>query len=158
MAKGTLTDEAEAPFTYAGEGERLWTVSYERDGEMVGIEVDLMASQLKRRWTQDGDLGWPMLDSPIAQETRSGHIELRGALLTCGEAAGWLFSSPGTGRYVAAYHGLQPAPLTLTVPGGQVVLDGIEAGVMIWDRGTVTVNAVALQGTPEVAGGELITD
>ena len=100
MAKGAPADETEAPFTYAGEGERLWTVSHDRDGEMVGIEVDLMAWQLKRRWMQDGDLGWPMLESPIAQETRGGHIELEGAALRRGEAAGWLFSSPETGRYV----------------------------------------------------------
>ena len=158
VAKGTLTDKTGAPFTYAGEGERLWTISYERDGEMVGIEVDLMAWELKRRWTQDGELGWPMLDSPIAQETRSGHIELSGAVLTCGEAAGWLFSCPETGRYVAAYHGPQPAPFTLTVPGGQIVIEGIETGVVVWDRGEVTVDGVGLQGTPEVVGGELMTD
>ena len=46
----------------------------------------------------------------------------------------------------------------LTVPGGHAVLEGIEAGVVLWDKGTVTVNAVGHQGAPEVAGGELITD
>ena len=26
----------------------------------LGIDVDLMAWALRRRWTQDGDLGWPI--------------------------------------------------------------------------------------------------
>jgi hypothetical protein len=41
VASGKLTDVTEAAFTYAGEGERLWTVEYSRDNKTFGIEVDL---------------------------------------------------------------------------------------------------------------------
>lgn len=142
VASGTLRDETAAPFTYAAEGERPWTVEYIRDGRILGIEVDLMAWALKRRWTQDGDVGWPMLESPVARQSRAGHIEVGGATLDCGPESAWLFASPATGRYVAAYHGLMPAPLTLTVPGGTVEIAAMGTGVVVWDNGEVTIEAV----------------
>jgi hypothetical protein len=104
--------------------------------------VDLMAWALKRRWTQDGELGWPMLESPLARQSRTGHIEVGGATLDCGVESAWLFASPATGRYVAAYHGLLPAPLTLTVPGETVEIPAMGTGVVVWDNGDVAVEAI----------------
>ena len=150
VAGGATKDVTAPPFIYQGEGERPWTVEYTRDGQSLGIEIDLMAWALKRRWTHEGDLGWPMLQSPVAQETRSGHITLGGATLTCGPEAAWLFASPATGRWVTAYHGLQPAPLTLTVPEGNVEIAAMGTGTLVWDNGEVTVEAVGLQGKPAV--------
>jgi hypothetical protein len=49
-------------------------VEYSRDGETIGLEVDLMEWKLKRRWTQDGAIGWPMLSSPVARETMNGEV------------------------------------------------------------------------------------
>jgi hypothetical protein len=142
VTSGALLDETEAPFTYGAEGERLWIVEYNRDGQTLGIEVDLMAWALKRRWTQDGELGWPMLESPLARQSRTGHIEVGGATLDCGVESAWLFASPATGRYVAAYHGLLPAPLTLTVPGETVEIPAMGTGVVVWDNGDVAVEAI----------------
>jgi hypothetical protein len=150
VASGSLKDITTLPFTYWGEGERLWSVEYSRDGQTLGIEIDLMAWALKRRWTHAGDLGWPMLQSPVAQESKSGHIVLGGATLTCGLEAAWLFASPATGRWVAAYHGLQPAPLTLAVPDGSVEIATMGTGTLVWDNGEVIVEAVGLQGEPVV--------
>jgi hypothetical protein len=150
VTRGTLKDVTAAPFTYAGERERVWTVEYSRDAQTLGLEVDLMAWKLKRRWIKDGDLGWPMLDSPVAQETRTGRVKVGDATLTCGEEAAWLFASPATGRWVAAYHGLQPAPLTLTVPDGSVEIATMGTGTVVWDNGEVTVEAVGLDGEPSI--------
>jgi len=145
VASGSLRDETDAPFTYAGEGERLWAVEYTRGGQSLGLEVDLMAWALKRRWTQEGDLGWPMLESPVARQSRSGHIEVGDATLDCGPEPAWLFASPETGRYVAAYHGLEPAPLHLSVPGGNVSIEAMGTGTVVWDKGEVVVEAVGGQ-------------
>ena len=153
IKRGALLDEAGPPFTYAGEGARNWTVEYSRDEQTLGIEVDLMQWQLLRRWTGTGPLNWPMLESPVARQTRRGRIEVAEAVLTCGSEASWLFASPETGRYVAAYHGLRPAPLTLTVPGGQVHIPMMATGTVLWDNGIVTVDAVGLQGEIAVSGG-----
>jgi hypothetical protein len=150
---GALWDETAPPFTYAGEAERNWTVEYSRDGRMLGIEVDLMKWQLVRRWTDAGPMGWPMLESPVARQTRVGRVEVDGAVLTCGSEAGWLFACPKTGRYVAGYHGLRPAPLTLTVPEGSVQVPMMGTGTVVWDCGAVTVEAVDLQGEIKVTGG-----
>jgi hypothetical protein len=150
VASSALKDVTDPPFTYRGEGERLWTVEYARDGQTLGIEIDLMAWAPKRRWTHAGDLGWPMLQSPVAQETRTGHIALGGATLTCGPEAAWLFASPATGRWVAAYHGVQSAPLTLTIPDGSVEIAAMGTGTLVWDNGQVTVEAVGLRGEPIV--------
>jgi hypothetical protein len=150
IASGSLRDVAQTPFVYAGQGERAWTVEYERDGQLLGIEVDLMAWQLKRRWTQDGDLEWPMLECPIARETRTGQVTVGEATLSCGKSAAWLFASPETKRWVVGYHGLQPAPLILTVPDGTVEIQAMGIGTVVWDRGQVTVKAIGLQGKPNV--------
>jgi hypothetical protein len=155
LANGILRDEADAPFVYAGEGERLWTVEYARDGKALGLQVDLMAWRLKRRGTQAGDPGWPMLESPIARETRDGQVSVGNATLTCGKQAAWLFASPEAGRWAAGYHGPEPAPLTLTVPAGKVEIEAMGTGTVVWDHGAVTIEAVALRGTPRVTGGRL---
>ncbi len=155
VASGAFKDEAPAPFVYAGDQQRRWCVEYTRDDQTLGIEVDLNEWQLKRRWTQSGDLDWPMLESPVARENRTGQVTVGGAHLTCGQAAGWLFACPEKQRWVAAYHGVQPAPLTLELPDGKVEVDAMAAGTIVWDKGQVTVEAVGLQGQPRVTGGVL---
>jgi hypothetical protein len=158
VAAGDLIDQADAPFVYAGEGERRWTVSYARDGREVGLEIDLMAWRLKRRWTQDGDLGYPMLESSIARQNRNGKVVVGQAVLTCGQEAGWLFASPKDKRWVAGYHGQQSAPLILQLPDGSVELDGIATGTIVWDNGQVRIEAIGLKGEPKITGGSLVRD
>ena len=150
VAAGLLVDRAAPPFVYAGTGERLWTVSYARDDRLLGLEVDLMLWQLKRRWTQAGELGWPMLESPLARQNRSGRVVVGEAVLSCGPEAGWLFAQPDRRLWVAGYHGSQPAPLRLTTPDGEVDLAGITVGTVVWQQGAVTVEALGLQGEPEI--------
>lgn len=155
VAAGELVDQADAPFVYAGKRERRWTASYARDGCEVGLEVDLMAWQLKRRWTQEGDLGWPMLESSVARQNRDGKVVVGEAVLTCGPEAGWLFANPQSKRWVAGYQGQYPAPLHLKIPDGEVVLDGITTGTIVWDSGKVTIEAIGLRGEPKINGGRL---
>lgn len=152
VASGGLKDETGAP----DEEERAWTVEYTREGETLGIEVDLVEWKLKRRWTQKGESGFPMLESRIARQNRDGLVKVGEAVLTCGKEAAWLFAPPETGRYVAAYHGQVPAPLTLTVPGGRVDVEAMAVGTVVWDNGRVSVEAVGLEGTPKIEGGRLI--
>jgi len=151
VASGELRDVTAPPFTYAGDGERPWTVEYRRGGQALGIEVDLMEWLLKRRWTERGEVGWPMLESPIARQNAAGRVEVGDAVLACGPGPAWLFASPATGRYVAGYHGQQPAPLILTVPGGRVEIAEMGIGTVVWDRGAVAVEAVGLKGEPVVS-------
>ena len=145
VASGELHDVTAPAYTYDGEGERPWTVEYRRDGQALGIEVDLMEWRLKRRWTERGELGWPMLESPVARQNATGRVEVGDACLECGQGPAWLFASPATGRYVAGYHGQQPAPLTLTVPGGRVEMPEMGIGTVVWDNGQVTVEAIGLE-------------
>ena len=68
VASGMFSDVAEPPITYEPGKERLWQIEYTCDGQTLGIEVDLMEWKLKRRWTQHGALGFPMLESPMARQ------------------------------------------------------------------------------------------
>jgi hypothetical protein len=145
VASGELRDVTALPFTYAGDGERPWTVEYSRDDQALGIEVDLMEWRLKRRWSERCDIGWPMLESPVARQNATGRVEVGDAVLECGQGPAWLFASPATGRYVAGYHGQQPAPLTLTLPGGRVEVPDMGIGTIVWDNGKVTVEAVGVE-------------
>ena len=155
VKRGVLKDITDDPFVYRGEKERLWSVEYSRDGETLGLEVDLMEWELKRRWTQDGAIGWPMLFSPVARETMNGEVTVGNAILNCGKAAAWLFASPETKLWAAAYHGLAAAPVTLTVPDGKVEIEEMGMGTIVWDDGVVNIEAIDLKGTPIVTGGRL---
>lgn len=156
VAAGTLHDQAAPPFVYDGVQPRPWAVSYARDGQEVGIEVDLMEWKLRRRWTQDGDLGFPMLASPVALQSRSGEIRLGEAVLRWGDgsptaAPAWLFANPAGGRWVAGYTGSHAAALSLSVPGGTVEVPAMGVGTLVWDQGKVSLDAVDVQGEPRVS-------
>jgi hypothetical protein len=148
VISGDVVDDAASPFVYAGERERPWTVAYRREGRELGLEVDLMQWQLKRRWTHEGDLGWPMLASPIARESRDGRVTVGDVTLRCGPEAGWLWVNPKEDRWVAGYQGLQPAPLRVMSPTGGVALEGLATGVVVWDQGEVEVEGIGIQGEP----------
>jgi hypothetical protein len=142
VATGTLVDEAPPPGTYAAGGERALLVEYARDGRALGIEVDLYEWSLKRRWTQDGPLGWPMHESPYARQSASGRVAIGGANLICDKGPIWLCACPGGTRYVAAYSGIATTSLRLEVPGDVVEVAAMGAGTVIWDEGQVTIDAI----------------
>ena len=157
VAGGILTDEVDASFVYDSVNERLWTVEYERNGQVLGIQIDLMDWKLKRRWTHNGDLGWPMLDSPIARQTRTGEVTVEGATLTCTPGvAVWLYGNSQVKRWVAGYHGQAPGPLKLTLPDGEIEIEAISTGIVSWDAGAVRVEAIGLNGIPKIKGGQLV--
>lgn len=157
VAEGTLTEQADPHLTYDEGSERNWSVSYTRNDQTLGIEIDLMAWKLKRRWTHEGQLNTPMLLSPIAQQTRSGNIQIGDATLTSGQHPAWLFASPGTNTYVAAYHGPEASPLTLTLPNGKVEIDSLASGLIIWRDNKVTLNALDMPTPPNITGAERIS-
>jgi hypothetical protein len=142
VASGMLRDEAAPPTTsYHDATERSWSVEYAREGQKLGIEVDLLSWRLKRRWTQDGELGWPLLESALARQTETGRVELGGAVVECGKAPAWLFALPERGVYVAGYHG-PPAAFTLRTPEATIRHDAMGSGVVSWCNGKLDVDAI----------------
>ncbi|MCP4643231.1 MAG: hypothetical protein GY851_22480 [bacterium] len=131
-----------------------WSIEYRRDGRELGIEVDLKRWKLERRWTHDGDLGWPMLESPVARQNAEGRVQVGDAVLECGKEPAWLYAAPDANTWVAGYHG-DSGPLTLTVPGGKVHVPSLSTGTVAWVDGRVTVDAVGLADAPVVEGGAL---
>lgn len=159
VSSGKFTDVTEAPFTqgYNEHKPRFWNVEYSRDGRSLGVETDLMDwAKPARRWTDKGELGQPMLESPIARQSRNGRVQVGEVTLTCGKQPAWLFVSPKKNLVVAAYHGPDVGPLTLKLPEGSVELDGIGTGMVIWDNGNVSVEGLGVKGTPRVTGGRLV--
>jgi len=150
VASGEVIDEIGDAFVYVGEGERLWRMQYARGGQSLGLEVDCMAWTLKRRWTEAGEIGWPMLESEIARQTGSGCVEAGGARLVFGAGSGWLYGCPERKLWVAGFHGLAPSPLTLETPGGRVEVEALELGTVIWEDGQVKIDAVGLRGEPRI--------
>ncbi len=158
VAAGQLNDKAEAAFTYdGGDEERLWNVEYERDGRRLGLKVDLMQWKLKQRWTEDRDQDWPMLKSPLAQQTCDGRVEVGGAKLECGKAAAWILADPERQCWVATYHGPKAAPLVFDVPEGKVEIESMGTGMVIWDKGRVRIEANDMRGTPQIQGGQVVS-
>ena len=112
---------------------------------------------LQKRWTHEGALGWPQLESPLARQNRTGRIAVGNATLTCGSQPAWLFACPQTERYVAAFHGADPEPLTLTVPEGELSIEAMGTGTVVWDNGDVTIEALQCEGKIKIAGGRIVS-
>ena len=152
VAAGILQQNLDSPFTYPAEGERspakgerLYSVSYQREGQTLGLEIDLMAWRLKRRWTEAGEVGWPMLESPLARETDTGQVEVGEAMLRCGQGAAWLAANPAADLWVAGYFGPERQPFSLTTPRGTVNIPTMGTGVVVFKEGRVSVEAIGVK-------------
>ena len=156
FAAGQLVEELDDAQTFDGANEREWRLAYRRDDIALGMDVDLMRWRIQRRWADGAQLGFPMLASPVALECRSGRIELGSARLSCGANAAWLVAVPDADLWVGAYHGPEASALTLDLAEKQIHLDSLHAGIVRWDKGHVTIEALGLQGEPRVVGADSV--
>jgi hypothetical protein len=156
VASGSLSDRADDPFVSDGATDRLWTIEYEREGKKVGIEIDLMTWTLRRRWTESGELGYPMLDSPFAVQSQDGNLRLGDATVESTNGPVWMVSPPGSKTWIVGYHGPEPTSLTLTVPGGKIEIPRICAGTIRWEDGKVKIDGAGMRSDPSIAGGTLV--
>jgi hypothetical protein len=138
---GAWDEHLDPAFTYAGEGERRYRAGYRRAGREVGLEIDLMQWQLRRRWTETGDLGWPALDAPFAAQTPTGPLYRHDATVACDRGPVWLAALPAADLYLAGYLGREPADLTLTTPHGAVRVERMGMGVVSVVDGVTTIDA-----------------
>ena len=157
VAQGELVDDCEPAFTYSEGDERIWKVAYKRDQLEVGMEVNLMNWQLKKRWNDRGKDTFPALDSPFARSSDTGFVEIGPAAVACGKQTAWLFAARKKRYWVAGYHGTSPKSFRLEVPDGEVNIKGFAAGTVIWDNGKVSIEAAEVVGTPEIEGGKLVS-
>ncbi|RIK55791.1 MAG: hypothetical protein DCC57_04760, partial [Chloroflexi bacterium] len=139
--QGEWAEALDPGYTYAGQGERRYRVSYRRGEDELGIEIDLMQWRLLRRWREAGELGWPPLAAPFARQARRGPLHIGGATLEADHGPIWLAALPDADLYVAGYLGLETAQVTLTTPHGTTHLTGMEAGVIVVQDGAVSVEA-----------------
>ena len=156
FAAGQLIEELGDALTFDGANARQWRLAYNRDDLALGIDVDLMRWRIQRRWAEGANLGCPMLASPVALESRSGLIELGNARLSCGSNAAWLVGIPEADLWVGAFHGPEASALTLDLAENQVHLESLEAGMVVWDKGHVAIDALGLQAEPRVVGAKAV--
>ena len=156
VARGRFSGAVAPLRTYAGSSPRQYSAEYSRAERSLGLEVDLMRWQITRRWADGRDLGFPMLSCPLAEQNRSGHVALAGARLSCEMGAAWLAGVPEAELWVAACHGPHAGPLTLELPDGRVQIEQIDAGLVIWDKRNVTIDAIGLLAAPQVTGAKEI--
>ncbi|NJN80825.1 MAG: hypothetical protein HC802_00045 [Caldilineaceae bacterium] len=137
IGAGRIVQHLDEPRTYAADGQRSYRVAYSRDERELGIEVDLMEWRLLRRWTQAGEVGWPMLESPFARQEVDGEVELEGATVQCTCGPVWLAKSPTGDCWIAGYLGLQPATMHLTTPDGSASVELNGPDVVVMENGVI---------------------
>lgn len=150
--RGELIDEAAPPFTFTGTETRPWKVQYARDGRTVGIAVDLMDwFRPAKRWTHEGELGFPMLESQRVRQSREGTITVGNVTLTTrpGDPA-WLAVPVSGDTLVAAYHGPSPSPITIEGARGKMTLPSVETALITWGPEGVQVNGIGVVGEPTI--------
>jgi hypothetical protein len=158
VASGEFTDILDAPFTYPASGERLYTAVYRRDGQELGLLLDVMQWRLLRRWTDNGGAqgtpasgpGWPMLTSPVAAQSNTGVVSAGDAHVEASHGPVWLVACPQAGRWVAGYTGQTPAQLRLVTPQGEATVESMGTGMVVWDNGAVRVAAVGAKAEPTI--------
>lgn len=155
IKSGEIDIQIADPFTTDFVSERPLSLSYSRNDRTLGLKVDLMSWSLKKRWTEDGALGFPMLESPSAVASGDGEISLNGATVKFGDGIAWLYTNPDKNLWVVGIQSINPVPLKLTLPDGSLELEKIGTGTIIWDNGQITIEANDLQGTPKIVGGQL---
>ena len=105
------------------------------------------------RWTRTGEIPMPMLESRYAKQSKSGKIKIDDVELNFSEGnAAWLYVSPDGEKIAAAYHGPTPSPLNLVHPDFSVDLSSLECGMVVWEDGRVSIDAIALEGKPGIKG------
>jgi len=156
FARSRISEALDEARTFDGENQRNWALSYSDGKHELGIEVDLMRWQVQRRWADGETLDFPMLASPIARQDRSGHIKIGAASLRCAQAPAWLLALPEAELWVGAYHGPVASALSLELPAGRIDVERLEAGIVVWDKGQVSVEALGLGADPSVSGARSV--
>jgi hypothetical protein len=151
---GMIKDQADPPSTFSGTETRRWSVEYLRDDRTLGMQVDLFDwFRPATRWTQEGEIALPMLESRYAKQSKSGSIRVGDVELRFNEGnAAWLYVSPDGKKIAAGYHGPAPSPLHLTHPEFSLDLHSLECGTVVWENGIVDVEAHALKEKPRIKG------
>ena len=156
FSSSQIVEELDEAHTFDGENSRAWSLSYSDGVSSLGIAVDLMRWDILRRWADGEDLGYPMLAAPNALEDRSGALALGEARLRCESNAAWLAGVPEADLWVGAYHGPEASAFSLDLPDGRVRIKRLEAGIVLWDKGRVTVDAIGLRSAPRVTGASAV--
>jgi hypothetical protein len=121
--------------------ERVLTTAYSRDGNTLGVELDLVSGELVRRFTEDGDMGLPKMESEVAVHSDVSPIEVGGAKLEFGSGDAWLLAVPDSDLWVAGVFNEQGSEVLLTTERGQKRIPGISAGLIVWRGDDFAVTA-----------------
>ena len=105
----------------------------------LGIELDLVAGELIRRFTEQGDMDLPKLRSSVALHSDISPIEIGDSRLDFGSGDAWLLSLPELELWVAGIHGDKPSDVTLTTERGRRNFQGMTSGLIVWRGDEVTV-------------------
>ncbi|HAA77884.1 TPA: hypothetical protein DCE37_22495 [Candidatus Latescibacteria bacterium] len=156
VSASTVKDSCDEPFVSDGTSERIWSLEVDRDGSRVGIEVDLMKWALRRRWTESGDLTFPMLESPFTVQESDGSVSVGRASVKASQGPIWIVELERTNEWIVGYHGPRASAVALTVPGGRIEIPSMTAGTIYWKDGEVTVDAAGMTEAPSIVGGRLV--
>jgi hypothetical protein len=132
-------------------------VEYSRQGRTLGMEVDLFDwFRPAKKWTEKGPLPSPMLESRFARQDRSGNIRIDDAQIKWdGEGTAWLYRSPSGDKIAAAYHGPDPSSFSLEGPNFSLAVPELECGLIVWQDGEISMEAIGLKENPKIRGASL---
>lgn len=157
IKSGTFSEVSDPPGTYSGTERRKWSVEYSRQGRKLGIEVDLFDwFKNPNKWTEQGPIPSPMLESRFARQDHSGRLQVGDTQITWdGNGPAWLYQSPEGDKIAAAYHGPDASSLSIENPNFSVEIPNLEYGLIVWQDGEVSIEAIGMNESPEVSGAEM---
>ena len=78
----------------------------------------------------------------FSQQSTEGRVAAAGAVAECAAPGLWLWGDESTGQWVAGHFGEEPATLTLSTPAGGVTVHEMGTGIVRWEKGAATVEAI----------------
>ena len=94
------------------------------------------------RCTEQGDLGFPKLDSKIAVHSDVSPIEIVESRLEFGSGDAWLLSIPELNFCIAGIQWNTPTEVKMTTNRGQRRFEGITMGLIVWNGDDIKVTSI----------------
>jgi hypothetical protein len=131
VSSGAVTDQIDPLHHERQLKKRNWKLEYSRADRTVGLEVDLMQWHLIRRWSEQGDMQYPLLAAAVAQQSDAHIVKVAGAVLRKSSDNLWLYGNAQRQEWIVGGFVDDPTQFEFETPTRTLRVRGFRFGTVI---------------------------